>query len=373
MGILNSIVLGKSRKSAGGATFYVRLGVPCFRQKPVRSEGYKSSVPQRMQQSVFRFTKANVDASGIKSFVDMFYDAKPRKGKSETKFNMFYRAFMPHLVANKTNIYELPQDDIINPVLFLGTPATNRDKLTNGQLGTLIIESGSASSMVISEVVLNQLIDKANALLSVSDTPFTINNLFIGVVGADAESASGYKIAQGVNIVPTLADGVYTFDLSAVSGDMDSSVNIYAALMLAGVDPSGGIDLRKRKFATDSVILNETFSPVTDVAIASVSGPSAGKLSITVDATALEAAGLGVQQLSNTKLVEPDGVTARFTNGVATKSGNTFTITFDSSTGEEQELESGTLMSLRANDGKNPSAIIIQFTNGIGDRRPVIE
>lgn len=252
MGILRSVALGKSRKSAGELTFYNRIGVPCFRQKPARSPGYKSTVPQRMQQAVFRFTKANVDRSGVKAFVDQFYDAKPRKGKSETTFNMFYRAFMPHLVASKKAIYELPAEDIINNALFMGTPDSNNDLLTNGILGSFDLRSADGTSITMDAIVLDAIIAKANQMLSEKDTPFTINDLFLGIFGAKTGSDVDYVLVSATNVTPTLANGVYAFDVSAVAKDLDLTKKAYVAMIVGGVDDAGGLDLTRRHFATDS-------------------------------------------------------------------------------------------------------------------------
>lgn len=252
MGILRSVALGKSRKSAGELTFYNRIGIPCFRQKPARSPGYKSTVPQRMQQSVFRFMKANVDKSGVKAFVDQFYDAKPRKGKSETTFNMFYRAFMPHLVASKKAIYELPVEDIVNNALFLGTPASNNDLLTNGVLGSFDISTASATEITMDAIVLDAIIAKANQMLSEKDTPFTINDLFLGVFGAKTGSDTDYVLVPATNVMPTLADSVYTFDITALAADLDLSKKAYVSMIVGGVNDAGGLDLTRRHFATDS-------------------------------------------------------------------------------------------------------------------------
>lgn len=252
MGILRSVALGKSRKSAGELTFYNRIGVACFRQKPARSPGYKPTVPQRMQQAVFRFMKANVDKSGVKNFVDQFYDAKPRTGKSETTFNMFYRAFMPHLVASKKAIYELPAEDIVNNSLFMGTPASNNDILTNGILGALELKSASAASITIDAIVLDAIIAKANQQLSTNDVPFTINNLFMGLFGAKTGSDVDYINVPATNVIPTLADGVYTFDTSGLTKDLDLAKKAYVAMLIGGVAEGGSLDITRRRFATDS-------------------------------------------------------------------------------------------------------------------------
>lgn len=303
MGILRSVALGKSRKSAGELTFYQRIGVACFRQKPAKSPGYKSSVPQRMQQSVFRFIKANMDAAGLKSFVDLYYDAKPRKGKSETKMNMFYRSFLPHLVAEKPQIYALPIEDLINPALFLGVAGTSADKLTNGQLGDLIILSGSADNMTMSATALDQIIDKANTMISSKETPFNTGNLFVGLVGADPTSNTGYKVVEAANIEPVLANDVYTFDLSTITTGVSFASNVYVALLVAGKDSEGAIDITRRKFATDTVILNGAERPVPQIAAISNSAAVDGtQVNVVVSTEALTAAGISKDDFSGAVL-----------------------------------------------------------------------
>ena len=162
MGILRSVALGKSRKSAGDLTFYTRIGVACFRQKPALSPGYKATVPQRMQQKVFQFMKRNIDASGVKAFIDNFLDAKAKSGRSETKMNIFYRNFMPHLVAQKAAIYELADNEMVDNSIFLGTSATNSDKLTSGVLGELTLKTAAAASITMDATILDAIIQKAN-------------------------------------------------------------------------------------------------------------------------------------------------------------------------------------------------------------------
>lgn len=371
MGILNSIALGKSRKSAGNVTFYSRIGVSCFRQKPVRSPGYKSSVPQRMQQSVFRFMKANVDASGVKSFVDTFYDAKPRKNKSETKNNMFYRSFMPHLVANKQTIYELPVDDMNSPALFLGTPETNQDKLTNGQLGVLTLNSASLAAMTIDEVSLNQIIDKANTLISVNDTPYTINNLFVGVFGAAPSAPQGYKVVQPTNVVPTLADGLYSFNLAALTEGISATTTVYVALMVAGVDSAGGIDLMRRKFATDSAVLGTGEKPIPTAALASVTGGTGSTCTTVIDNSVLAAQGVTADILKTCDLGATTASEKEFTisNAVVANGNMTLTLSLKNGTGENWNLQASTPGAIVTRADKK---VVVALTNSIG-WTPVIE
>lgn len=327
MGILRSVALGKSRKSAGELTFYQRIGVPCFRQKPARSPGYKSSVPQRMQQSVFRFMKANMDAANLKSFVDLFYDAKPRKNKSETKMNMFYRAFMPHLVNEKPAIYALPADDLVNPSLFLGTPATNNDKLTNGQLGDLVVLAGSVSSFTMSQVALDQIIDKANTLISTKEVPFTIDNIFVGIVGADPTSPTKYKTVGATAVLPTLADEVYTFDITDVASGIDIAQTAYVALLIAGKDDAGDIDITRRKFATDSAKLQGNVAPAAPLTIVSAAKIDNTHFSITVPTQEFTNAKISLPADGSLSLRHSDGTTKYGYRGDAVESGSNTVIT----------------------------------------------
>lgn len=63
MTVFNSIIAGKARKSAGNATFYTRLGVNCYRQKPSPKENQTYTVNQLKQQKVYKFMKANIDGA----------------------------------------------------------------------------------------------------------------------------------------------------------------------------------------------------------------------------------------------------------------------------------------------------------------------
>ena len=253
MGILNSVLVGKSRKSAGNITTYQRIGVSCFRQKPTLSPGYKPTVPQLMQQKVFKFFKQNLDASGLMSVVNLYFDAKPRKGKSETRYNMFYRSFMPHLVAAKKDIYELDDDSLVDASVFMGTSANNNDNLIQGVLGALNIVSNSAGSLVVSAAALDDLISRANRNLGTSDTPFTKNNFFLAVVGVDKTTSSRLYVGAAANIVPSLSGNNYTFNLETEYAKINAANKGYVCLMLAGKTSGGDIDANARAFSTDSV------------------------------------------------------------------------------------------------------------------------
>lgn len=254
MGILNSVALGKSRNSAGNITFYNRIGVGCFRQKAGVSPNYKPSVAQQMQQKVFKFIKANIDASGVMALLKLTYDAKPKAGKSQTMYNMFYKSFTPHIVMQKPAIYALSEDDMINPAIFLGTPASHNDIFSNGVLGALPVVSASVDGVVVDAVVLDSLISKANSMLSAGDTPFTINDCFISLFGASKGADGGYEVVFPTKAAPSLSDGAYKFDVSSISASVSPSAAAYFVLTLAKSSGSA-VDMTKRMFSADSVEL----------------------------------------------------------------------------------------------------------------------
>lgn len=254
MGILNSVALGKSRNSAGNITFYNRIGVGCFRQKAGVSPNYKPTVAQQMQQRVFKFVKANIDASGVMALLKLTYDAKPKAGKSQTMYNMFYKSFMPHVVMQKPAIYELAEDNLVNPAIFLGTPANHSDIFSNGVLGALPVVSCSVDGVVVDAVVLDSLISKANSMLSAGDIPFTTKDCFVSIFGANKSADGGYEIVFPTKVTPTQGDGTYKFDVSSISGSVSPSAAAFLVLTLAKSSGSG-IDMTKRMFSTDSVEL----------------------------------------------------------------------------------------------------------------------
>ena len=131
-------------------------------------------------------------------------------------------------------------------------------------LGGLNLKTADAESITIDAVVLDAIIAKANEQLSTKDTPFTINDLFLGVFGAKKASDTEYINVPATNVIPTLANGVYTFDVSAVTVNLDLAKKAYVSLLVGGVDTGGGLDLTRRKFATDSAALvqGEATEPV---------------------------------------------------------------------------------------------------------------
>lgn len=260
MGILNSVALGKSRNSAGNITFYNRIGVGCFRQKAGVSPNYKPSVAQQMQQKVFKFIKANIDASGVMALLRITYDAKAKAGKSQTMYNMFYKSFTPHIVAQKAAIYELSEDELVQPVTFIGAPGSHSDIFNNGVLGTLAVQSAGKDTVKVDATVLDNLIAKANSMLSQSDTPFTINDCFVSVFGASSAEGGGYQIVFPTKVEPALSEGTYTFTISTLTGSIARTAAAYFTLTLAK-SSGDSMDATKRKFSTDSVELSHILEP----------------------------------------------------------------------------------------------------------------
>lgn len=356
MGILNSVALGKSRNSAGNITFYNRIGVGCFRQKAGVSPNYKPSVAQQMQQKVFKFIKANIDASGVMALLKLTYDAKPKAGKSQTMYNMFYKSFTPHIVMQKPAIYALSEDDMVNPAIFLGAPASHNDIFSNGVLGALPVVSSSVDGVKVDAVVLDSLIDKANSLISVSDTPFTINDCFISLFGASKSAEGGYEVVFPTKIAPTPGDGIYTFNVSSISGSVSPSAACYIVLTLAKSSGSA-IDMTKRMFSTDSVELAPSQTKRMTSTFSGAGGGGANPEGYFPIAD-LTSAGLSVQALSGVTFHTNDiqDVTAAV---VIAKDGTSATmkLTVDDNT-QGVEVTSGAATFTSA-DG----SIVLNFTN----------
>ena len=360
MGILNSVALGKSRNSAGNITFYNRIGVGCFRQKAGVSPNYKPSVAQQMQQKVFKFIKANIDASGVMALLRLTYDAKPKAGKSQTMYNMFYKSFTPHIVMQKPAIYDLTEDEMVNPSIFIGAPAAHNDIFSNGILGALAVDSASHDKVTIDAVVLENLVQKANSLLSANDTPFTINDCFVSLFGASNSAENGYEIVFPANVVPSLAEGIYTLDISALTGSLSTSAASYMVLTLAKKS-GASMDSTKRMFSTDSIELIPPQAVQVNSRF-SAAGGSGNNPTGEFPISDLTAAGLTVEQLAGIKFngqTDQGACTATITK----KDGTTATLTCTT----PQAFDSIGLVdepcTFTSEDGK----IVIHFSNEIGN------
>ena len=356
MGILNSVALGKSRNSAGNITFYNRIGVGCFRQKAGVSPNYKPTVAQQMQQKVFKFIKANIDASGAMALLRMTYDAKPKAGKSQTMYNMFYKSFTPHIVAQKPAIYQLAEDDLVDPAIFLGAPATHNDIFSNGVLGALAVSSSSLEAVTIDAIVLDELINKANAMLSASDTPFTINDCFVSLFGASNSAGSGYEVVFPSNVVPSLSEGVYTFNISSLGGSISPSVASYMVLTLAKKSGSN-IDSTKRMFSTDSIeLVSSNIKRITSTL--SSAGGGGNNPEGYFPLTDLEAAGLSVSALSGVTFTTDYDSTVSSAVVVA-KDGSLATLKLTTSDNTQDVSVAPGASTFTSQDG----SIVLQFSN----------
>ena len=358
MGILNSVALGKSRNSAGNITFYNRIGVGCFRQKAGVSPNYKPTVAQQMQQKVFKFIKANIDASGVMALLRITYDAKAKAGKSQTMYNMFYKSFTPHIVAQKPAIYGLTEDDLVDPAIFLGAPAAHDDIFSNGVLGALSVKSSYIDEVAVDAVVLNNLIAKANSMLSVSDTPFTTNDCFVSLFGASNSTENGYEAVFPTNVVPTLEENVYTFNIATLSGSISSSVASYMVLTLA--KRSGAtIDSTKRMFSTDSIELlpSQTKKVASTFTGAGGGGNNPEGYFPLADLTA---AGLSVEALNGVVFDDNENI-GNTTAVVVAKDDSSVTLKL---TVDENTIEVTTTSRAKTFTSQDGS-IILEFSNGL--------
>lgn len=358
MGILNSVALGKSRNSAGNITFYNRIGVGCFRQKAGVSPNYKPSVAQQMQQKVFKFIKANIDASGVMALLRMTYDAKPKAGKSQTMYNMFYKSFTPHIVMQKPAIYGLSEDELVDPAIFLGAPAAHNDIFSNGVLGALAVKSSYIDKVTVDAVVLDNLIAKANSMLSASDTPFTKDDCFVSLFGASNSAENGYEAVFPTNVVPTLTEDTYTFDIATLSGSISSSIASYMVLTLA--KKSGAtIDSTKRMFSTDSIELLP--SPVKRVASTFTGAGGGGNNPEGYFPLAdLTAAGLSVEALNGIVFDDPENIDF-ITGVVEAKDGTSAKLKL---TVGENAIDVSTTSRAHTYTSKDGS-IVLEFSNGL--------
>lgn len=360
MGILNSVALGKSRNSAGNITFYNRIGVGCFRQKAGVSPNYKPTVAQQMQQKAFKFIKANIDASGVMALLRLVYDAKPKAGKSQTMYNMFYKSFTPHIVAQKPAIYELTEDNLVDPAIFLGAPGAHTDIFSNGVLGSLVAKSATFEGVSIDATALDNLVAKANAMLSAGDIPFTVNDCFVSIFGAKKDAGDDYQIVFPTKMQPTLQDGAYTFNVKTLTGSLSSSVASYFVLTLAKSSGSA-IDTTKRRFSVDSIELMAPQAVQVNTKF-SAAGGSGNHPTGEFPISALTAAGLTVEQLSGITFngnTEQGSATATITKKDETTATLTCTTSFSfDSIGLLDDPSTFT-----SEDGK----IIIHFSNQIAN------
>lgn len=252
MAIFNSIIAGTSRKSAGNATFYQRLGTNCFRQKPVPKEGRTYSVNQLKQQKLYKFMKANIDAGFMKPFVDIVFDAKRKSGKGQTKMNMFYQNVMPQLVAQRDAIYELAEDELVNSETFFGTGKETGGKFSKGSLGACAIATLTKEAATIPAAALDNYLAVANASLSPSDTPFTTANVFVAMITSDAEG-SGYMITYPTKIAPTVSGANYTIATTTLPWPENLTIATNIILVIGRAGEGTSLDSSQKYFCTDSV------------------------------------------------------------------------------------------------------------------------
>lgn len=265
MAVIQSTIFEKAKKANGNTVYYRRIGVQMARSKPMPKENATYTTSQLKQQKVFRFFKANIDDSGVIALVNLCYDAKPQSGKSQTKYNMFYKSFMPHIVAQKEEIWALDEESLVNEGIFLGSDAENPDNLTKGILGAIEISSLSNQSATISAAALDAMIEKANSKLSSKSTPFTTDNLFMAAFGAGEDS--GFMLKMPTKVAPTLSGDSYTINLTDLLEGFQTitgSGTVKTAYLIPIIGRSGdssSFDTSERYFCCDSVAVANTNTP----------------------------------------------------------------------------------------------------------------
>lgn len=257
MSILNSIVVGKARNKAGSAVFYTRMGVPCFREKAVLSKNRSYSAAQLAQQKVYKFFKTNLDVFGLMPIVNMLFDQKASSGKGQTKYNLFYKAFLPHIQAQRDEIAQLEDSEMRSAALFFRQPSGYDDKIIEGVLGssgaTLASDTSGDATLTMDALAVQGLLDKANAKLSAGDALFTIDNIFVG------------SIVQGTNDADTIAITMpkkATADTAGTGIEMDLATGtsqdtaIYALIAVGYPDESSNLDTSKKFYSADSIFVS---------------------------------------------------------------------------------------------------------------------
>lgn len=252
MAIFNSIIAGTSRKSAGNATFYQRLGTNCFRQKASPKEGRTYSANQLKQQKLYKFIKANIDAGFMKPFIDIVFDAKRKSGKGQTKMNMFYQNVMPQLVAQRDALYELAEDAMVHSEKFFGVGQDLGGKFSKGSLGSCAVATLTKTAATIPAAALDNYLAIANASLSPSDTPFTTANVFVAMITSDAEG-TGYVIAYPTKIAPTTAGGNYSIATTTLPWPEGLKIATNFILIIGRTGEGTSLDTSHKYFCTDSV------------------------------------------------------------------------------------------------------------------------
>ena len=150
--------------------------------------------------------------------------------------------------------------------------------------------------MSIEASVLDSVIAKANSYLSMSDDPYTINDLHVSLFGESKTAASGYGIVYPTSVTPSLSDGTYTLDLTELISDFVLSTSLY---LVVNMDKSkdGAIDMTRRYFSTDSVEIGQP-GPLTIATTFTSAGGGGNNVWGAFPLSAIAAAGLSVDKLA---------------------------------------------------------------------------
>ena len=257
MGILNSIVVGKARNKAGSAVFYTRMGVPCFREKAVLSKNRSYSAAQLAQQKVYKFIKTNLDAFGLMPIVNVLFDQKASSGKGQTKYNLFYKAFIPHIQAQRDEIALLDDSEMKSASMFLRQPSGFNDRIIEGVLGasgaTLTSASSGNATLTMDALAVQGLLEKANAKLSANDTLFTIDNIFVGSIVQGTDDADTIAITMPKKAT---ADSAGTGIQMEIATGTSQDTAIYALIAVGYPGDSNSLDTSKKYYSADSLFVS---------------------------------------------------------------------------------------------------------------------
>lgn len=249
MGILNSVLVGKARNSAGNITTYNRLGVSCFRQKPSLSPGYVPSAAQRQQRRVYQYVKTVINNYALAPTINFLTDAARKSGKGQTKMNMFYQSFLPHIQEHRLDVSALPDASLTEADLFLGTIGDSIDAFARGSLGSLALDPSTAGAISVSSTAMQSVLDKANSMRSTSQSEFTLADVYINYVYSDGVAV---RSALSVRQTNSSAGGVITFT-PASAPDLSSPLYCYVSLTIGSTDATNQLNTTVKYFNTSTI------------------------------------------------------------------------------------------------------------------------
>lgn len=226
MAVIKTGLLIDVKGSVGGVNLYKRSGVPCMRNKPVRSESYVSSPAQMYQQSVFKLVADFARSSS--DVVDLIRGGwgAPKKGKGRSGFNNFTSKVLKLLSRDETGakVNQAAYEANVNAFesnpggwLHVNVPLTD-SKFPAVTYDLVPKVTGATGSKTLTftvpvEVLNDWLRTNARQYGTIDDPNQVVMYLGGAILGSTA--TEWYK-----TVTPTSTSGVLTF---TASGDFDET------------------------------------------------------------------------------------------------------------------------------------------------------